>query len=419
MMLHDTPLRKRIELYAADEAERATDAATAEARPGAATGRRASGGAAEFITYGPPDDAGLVTCEIVATLGSVEAEYAALRRGAGVFDAPHRGTLRLRGSERLDFLDRMVTQKIRDMTAGQSRAAFWLNRKGRIEADLLVADLGDETLVDVDVHQAASTATALDAYLFTEDVELTDVTSGTHRIAIHGPRAAEALASAGFDATAMEPGTAQRGTIAGTEVAVVRRDDAGAPGFELFLPKDAAVGVWDALLRADDVLAEGRRRIRPVGWYAYNIARIEAGTPLFNVDFGTTNLPHETGVVRDRVSFAKGCYLGQEVVARLENLGKPKQVLVGLRVEQDLLPVAGGQVFEQSGDSFGDQVGVVTSSAISPLLGARPVAFAMIRSTHADPGTTLVVNAEGGQAEAAVGALRSMPQVSAPVEGGQ
>ncbi len=408
-MLHDTPLRKHIETYAEREAERATDAAVAEARPGAATGRRAVGAAAEFISYGPPDGDGLVACEILATVGVVETEYAALRRGAGLFDGPHRGTLRLRGSERLAFLDRMVTQKLADLTAGAARASFWLNRKGRVEADLLIVELGDETLVDLDVHNAAATRAALDAYLFAEDVALADVTPEIHRISLHGPGAPDVLAAVAGDGAPLAAGEARRVTIAGVGVATARRDQVGAPGIELFVPRDRAVAVWERLVDADEAGAEGRRRVRPVGWYAFNTARIEAGTPLFNVDFGSTNLPHETGVLADRVSFAKGCYLGQEVVARVQNLGKPKQVLVGLRVARDLLPVAGGQVFEKCGDTFGEQVGVVTSSTISPLLGAEPVAFAMIRSSHATPGTTLVVNAEGEQSDAVVGGLRFMP----------
>ena len=180
-------------------------------------------------------------------------------------------------------------------------------------------------------------------------------------------------------------------------VVAARRDQTGDAGVELFVPRESADTVWASLLAAPDV--------RPAGWFAYNTARIEAGTPLFNIDFGPTNLPHETGVLRDRVSFIKGCYLGQEIVARMESLGRPKQCLVGLRPAEDLLPVAGGQVFAPEDGGMGEQVGWITSSTVSPMLGAVPIAFGLVKSARAEPGTELVVNAEGAQTKATVCSL--------------
>ena len=146
--------------------------------------------------------------------------------------------------------------------------------------------------------------------------------------------------------------------------------------------------------------------MRPVGWFAFNIACVEGGTPLFRTDFGPDNLPHETGVVDRRVSFTKGCFLGQEVVARMERRGRASRTLVGLRVRRDLLPVASAQVFAQAGAGAGDSVGFVTSSTFSPMLGARPIAFAMMRAAHAGPGKTVLVGAEGEECQASVDDLR-------------
>ena len=116
-------------------------------------------------------------------------------------------------------------------------------------------------------------------------------------------------------------------------------------------------------------------------------------------------------MLNSRVSFTKGCYPGQEVVARMQHLGKPKQKLIGLRVEGDLLPVSDAQVFaiaegtsigHQMGHQLGDQLGVITSSGLAPMLGAVPVAFAMISSRAYEIGTKVLVNAEGEQAIATV-----------------
>ncbi|MHC5114461.1 MAG: CAF17-like 4Fe-4S cluster assembly/insertion protein YgfZ [Planctomycetota bacterium] len=392
MMLYDTPLRKRHVDWLRREATR-TPPAGAE-RPGAASGHRTGDDEVEYVAYGPPNDVGEPSCEIPATFGEIEAEYAAIRRGVGVLDGPHRGTIRVRGGERVEFLDRMLTQALKPLSAGGAAAAFWLNRKGRIAADLLLADTGSEMLVDVDVHLAAPTAEALDGYVFSEDVEIADVTGEMHRLSLHGPQVGELLGVGG-----LEPLQVATLVIADVEVVVARRDQTGAPGFELFLPRGDAETVWDALLGGGD-------RVRPIGWFAYNTARIEAGVPLLNVDYGADNLPHETGVIAERVNFSKGCYLGQEIVARIESQGTPRQVLAGLRIRGEALPVAGGQVYAADAATLDDPIGVVTSSTLSPMLGAQPVAFAMMRRQHAEPGTTVRVNAEGEQVEATVGPLR-------------
>jgi tRNA-modifying protein YgfZ len=402
IMLHSTPLGKLHEEYARSLHER--EPVAGAHRPGAATGQPAGVLALERLPWGPPDEQGEALCEIIATYGEPEAEYAAIRRGAGLFDAPHRGTLLISGGERRDFLNRMVTADLHGLAAGSVKRAFWLNRKGRIDADLVLAELGDCIYATVDIHQAASAAKSLSEFVFAEDVEVRDVSAERHHVQVHGRGALDVIG------TDLDVECAAKVTIGGCEVVVIRQDATGEIGLELIMRRDDAPAVWNALLETDERLSEGKRRVRPIGWYAFNAARIEGGTPLFNIDFGPTNLPHETGVLHDRVSFTKGCYLGQEVVARMESRGRPKQVLVGLRMRRDLLPVAGGQVFAKVTEAMGDQVGVVTSSTLSPMLGAAPIAFAMLRTKHSQDGECVIVNAEGEQTEAVVQALRFLPE---------
>lgn len=360
----------------------------------------------EWIPYGPTGADG-EACEIAATLGSVEAEYGTIRKAAGLFEAPHRATLRVHGADRLDFLNRMLTQDVRGLQAGDVRASFWLNRKGRIEADLLLIERGDDLLIDVDVHRAEIARSTLEAFRFTEDVMIENVSTAWHRLLLHGRESMRLLGRAVGDETLMiDPGHHHVLSIAGVDVTAVRWDETGEPGFALLVPAAQVENVWEALLAAEVATGQGTRRARPIGWYAYNIARIEAGTPLFHVDFGPDNLPHETGVLHERVSFRKGCYLGQEIVARMESLGKPKQRLMGLRVTDDVLPVAGSEVFEKSEGGLGALVGVVTSSTLSPMLSAAPIAFAMIRTKFSEAGTEVLVASEGAQATALVQPLK-------------
>jgi len=399
-MVQESPLRKRI---AGWSMPREPDAQTVAGRPGAATGSRVEPPEIQYVAYGRAGDtAPAAACELVATLGDIESEYAAVRRGAGLLDSPHRATIRLTGSDRRDFLNRMVTQELKDLDAGVVRQSFWLNRRGRIVTDLLLAEMGDHVLACLDVHGAPRAVESFGEFLFTEDVEITDVTDTCHHLGLYGPRAAEVIAVACEDPTVADLSdlACRTVTIAGNEVAAIRCDQTGGPGFELVMGRVDAEAVWDALLAAGRTLGDGPTRVRPIGWHAFNIARIEAGTPLFNIDFGSDSLAHETGLIAQRISFTKGCYLGQEIVARTENLGRPKQRLVGLRPDRDLLPDAGAEVV----DADGKAVGAVTSSTLSPMLGAVPIAFAMIRQAAMDG--PVRVAAEGDLTDAVIVPLK-------------
>jgi folate-binding protein YgfZ len=371
----------------------------------------------------------------------------------------------------------MLTQDVARLEPGQSCNSFWLNRKGRIDADLRITrwerdgDDGDVFSADLDAGSVETFIRTLSAYVITEEVRFTirtrvdqisgvpsrnDNPNGTsHRISVHGPKAADLL----FAATApdyqerilaLEPNQATWLPIGGA-ARVDRHDTAGVPGYELLVRHDDAADVYRTLLRfgrpdfmastteyasADergaaiaarhDSPAESRFatpasiRLRPCGWFAYNIARIEAGTPLFKIDFGPDNLPAETGVIDDRVNFKKGCYLGQEIVARMHARGHPKQRLVALRFDDDLppgpdglppLPVQGDRILapatSDTGATIGAQgearpIGSITSSTFSPMLGRVPIAFAMVAWAHVAPGTRVLVETEGSLVGATV-----------------
>ena len=402
-MRHDTPLRKHHEAYARALAEAGSGEPASAHRPGAAAGRRAERPAVEYLPYGPSGEPGAPACEIPAAFAEIETEYAAIRRGAGLLDCPHRATLRITGDDRIEFLNRMVTQDLKDLAPGTAVETFWLNRRGRIRADLLLIELDDEMLVAVDIHAADATGESLNEFLFTEDVMIADDSESFHHISVHGRLAIECVrVAAGQGGLTLLPGRVARFAVGGTDVVAAHRDQVGDVSIELLVPRDAAGNVWDALLETDASIGAGKRRVRPVGWFAFNMARIEGGTPLFNIDFGPDHLPHETGILERRVSFTKGCFLGQEVVSRLETQGRPKQMLVGLRMERDRLPVAGAPVYAGRDEEPGDSIGHVTSSTLSPMLGSQPIGFAMLRSAHASPGQTLFVSAEGEHCPATV-----------------
>ncbi len=363
-----------------------------------------------------------VGVEVVESLGNLDGEYAALRKHCVMLDFPQRGVVELRGSERLGFLGRMLTQELKGLAKGEVRRSFWLNRKGRIDADVSVIELGDRTLLALDVHSGPRTAQGLASYVIGEDVTLRETTDEIHAIRLIGPTAPELLAAAGFaDAAALTPAHAMECDLAGVACVIVADSDTGERGFEVIAPTHTIAEVTRHLmaLGLDESPASGGAnagfaraaplpgiaglvRLRLAGWHAFNIARIEAGTPLFNIDFAGDSLPAETGVIDSRVSFKKGCYLGQEVVARMHALGHPKQRLVGVRFDDNKdaavgfwrSPETGAPLWIES-DTSRTPVGAVTSATISPMLGAAAIAFAMVKFQHARPGVRLRCEAEG------------------------
>ncbi|MDA0214008.1 MAG: hypothetical protein O2875_01435 [Planctomycetota bacterium] len=394
-----SPLRAQHDEFAKSETARRS-AAAGDARGSADSSHATHAAKVAWIPWGE-------SAEIVGVFDRVETEYAAIRRGAALCDLPQRGILEISGRDRIEFLQRMLTQDTKGFSAGQTRESFWLNRKGRIEADLLLCEIGDRILIDCAGAVAANTASTLTNFVFAEEVTIADVSAREYRLAIHGPEALHLLEFAGVDAHAIETlgalHTCVAMKIADISCVLARADSCGVCGIEIFVARTHALALWNSLMSIHDLLQGGQRRGRPCGWHAFNMARIEGGTPLFEVDFGPASLPHETGLIDRRVSFTKGCYLGQEVVARMNSLGKPKQIVRSFRMMSDALPIESAQVFAVGTEgSIGDEVGVVTSSAMSPMLGAACVGFATVRYAHSTAGTELIIAAEGRPERATV-----------------
>jgi folate-binding protein YgfZ len=320
--------------------------------------------------------------EIVTTFGNMPAEYSAIRKGAGRMNRPQRAILELTGPDRLDFLNRLLTNQTYDkavkigLAAGKGVYAFLLNSKGRIASDVNVLELGDRTWLELDRRLLESTRQTLDKYLIGDNATLSSRAGELHEIGIYGPKAPAAL-----NLPEMGQLDSTRLTIAGAEAVVFRDDICGSPGFHLIVPTSSAAAVWNSL------------ELRPVGWAAFNTARIEAGRPLMGIDFDDTILPAEIGPVQlaRGVSFTKGCYLGQEIVARMHARGQIAKQLVGIRMEGDALPVAGSQIY----DAAANAIGGITSSTISPVLSNAAICLGYVKKAFIAAGTELSIPAEG------------------------
>jgi folate-binding protein YgfZ len=266
-----------------------------------------------------------------------------------------------------------------------------------VVADLYKLKLGDRTWLEMDGRLIDATRSGLEKYVFSEQVKFESRLGSLHEIALHGPEALAILKQVS-DAAELRPLSSSPLTIAGVAGTVWRDDPAGAPGYHLILPAERAAQVWSALIEKFCPADEPHWPLHPVGWAAFNAARIEAGRPMFGIDFDDTILPAETGLMDRAVSLTKGCYLGQEIVARMHARGQLAKQIVGFRMEGDFLPLAGTAVYDEQSNAIGG----VTSSTMSPILSDAAIGFALLKRPFNAIGTTLVIPAEGAMRKAKV-----------------
>jgi folate-binding protein YgfZ len=258
----------------------------------------------------------------------------------------------------------------------------------------------------MDVRLVETIRQTFEKYLFAEQVKLSSLVGRVHRMTLHGTDAGEILHDAvGTVIPDLNSLGAAPLMLFGVDVTVFRDDECAAPGYHLIVPADQAETLWTRLLNQyANPLELGKRRLRAIGWAAYNACRIEGGRPLFDIDFGNSAdpdqsvLPAEAGQFERAVSVTKGCYLGQEIVARMHARQQVAKQLVGLRVNADALPVAGAHLF----DDKDNQVGIVTSSTVSPVLSNACLALGYLKKPFFQLGTTVRVAAEGAMREATV-----------------
>lgn len=332
--------------------------------------------------------------EVVDRYHRPERTHRAVRNGAGVIDMPY-GVIIVEGSDRVDYVDNVVSNNV-PSADGHGCYAVILDPQGRIETDLYVFNADDRLLLFTPPGRASMIADNWEVFI--EDVEITVVSDEFVIFGVHGPHATEKIASVLNNAPAPDGRlTFVRGSMDDHGVTVVRTDDlAGDPGYEVICGPAAAPDVLDTLVnRGMNAVLFGRE--------TWNAVTLEAGSPLFETEL-EGHIPNMAGI-RNALDFEKGCYVGQEVVSRIENRGRPNKRLVGLRV--DTQPTRGAAVFE--GDAA---VGEVTRAVQSPILDS-PIAFAYV---DFDVGEDLAVTVDG---EPVPATIESVPFVDGTERSGR
>lgn len=300
-------------------------------------------------------------------------------------DRRDRARVSVIGPDRAKFLHNLTTNEVKARAPGSGCEAFVTSPQGKTLGLVTLLVLDDTILLRTEAEGLASILTHLRKYGVLEEVELDDISSDTFEYHLAGPRAAELIGALGVS----EPPTTTYGSrsaeIDGMEVEVVREDPLGVPGLTLIGDARHADAVSDAIARAGGPIG-----LVPIPAGAFDAFRIEAGTPASGRDVTEKNLPQEFDRNDRAISFVKGCYLGQETVARLDALGHVNRLIRSLVIDADTPPPPGSKLF--AGEK---EVGWIGSSAVSERSG-RPIALAFVRTAHVSPGSALTVRDEGG-----------------------
>ena len=306
------------------------------------------------------DYAGMAT---VADFGDVPAEFEALLSKCGVYELQWRAKVSLTGSDRVRWLNGIITNNVRDLSAGAGVYAFMLNPQGRILGDLYAYNRGNSLLVDIDRFQMQKVLALFDRYIIMDDVEVSDITSKLSAVGITGPEARGILRIAGIDFPDLLPLNFVDVTWRGVSLTVVRSDAPSIESYEMWISPENANVLRDALETS------GAMR---VGTTALNLLRIAQGIPQYGQDIRERELPQETEQLR-ALHFTKGCYIGQEIVERIRSRGNVHRKFAGFRFNGPL-PPPGTKILVD-----GKEVGEITSSGSLPLsTGYRQVGLGYI-----------------------------------------
>jgi len=298
----------------------------------------------------------------------LDAQYRQLREECGLVDRSARGKLIVSGGEAVEYLQGQLTNDVEALSPGEGQYAALLDRKGHMQADMRVLRTSAEEIwLDTEPEAIAAAQRHLEMYKIGRDVAIADLTGERAMLSLIGPRSVEIASTA-----ALPENASASINISGADCVAVGTAD----GIDLIVKTADAFAVREALLATGAAAVDAQ---------AAEVLRIEAGAPRFGAEMSAETMPAEAGIVERAVSFTKGCYIGQEPVARLHYKGRPNRHLRGLELSAPAAPGASLRLGEK-------EVGRIGSACVSPARG--PIALAIVRR-EAEPGAELVVGEDG------------------------
>ncbi|WP_158943649.1 folate-binding protein YgfZ [Granulicella sp. S190] len=313
----------------------------------------------------------------VSPTSTAALQLAALLQGTGLSQEKDSGWIRVTGEDRIRWLNGMVTNSIQQLKAGEGNYNFLLSVQGRIQGDATIFARVDDLIMKTSSAQIPVLMALLDRFIIMDDVELADISGTWSDILVAGPQAASLLQRVGLAIADLEPLTLHKFMWNDAEVSIYLAHSPLVSRYELSADASTSAKLTNALQAAGAVACEEQS----VEWL-----RILEGTPQFGRDIRDRELAQETGQTR-ALHFAKGCYLGQEIVERIRSRGNVHRTFSGFRLEGEL-PVAGALL-----EADGKQVGELTSVAAIPLPGetaTRYFGLGYVRREALDRGSAIV-----------------------------
>jgi folate-binding protein YgfZ len=306
--------------------------------------------------------------------------YQAVTTQAAWFDRSDRERLGVTGPDRAKFLHNLTTNDVKRLAVGQGQEAFVTSPQGKTLGFITLLALDDRLLVRTDPGGLALILPHFQKYGIFDEVGLDESSTRTFEFHLAGPQAEEILRRAGGEPPGPDDLSHRALRFAEGAVLAIREAPTGRPGLTLIGDRGDADRMGERLVAAGGPagLVEGDRA-------TFEVLRVEAGTPIFGQDVTADNLPQEVGRDARAISFVKGCYLGQETVARVDALGHVNKLLLGLKFGDAPIPPPGAAV-----ERDGKKVGAVQSSVLSPGWGV-PLALAYLRVPQIQPGAEVRV----------------------------
>ena len=337
-----------------------------------------------------------------AVYGDARAEYEAVRggEGAGLIDMSGRARIELSGGEAVQFLNGLITNDVKTLAAGTWMLAAFPNVQGRLLAHARIVRPGEEVsfLIDTESVTHDKVFRTLERFTLAGDFRVTDVSAATAQFSLQGAKAhaiIESVLGHSLAAIRQQQGASVVSWRETHQVTALRATHTGEDGYDLIVAASVAAELWEALMRAG---------ARPVGYDAFEVLRVEAGEPRYGVDVDESNVVPEAGREDEAVSYTKGCYIGQEIIARIHWRGHVAKRLAGLMLEGDGELEAGAKVRTTDGK----EIGRITSSVFSPRLNRR-IALGILKYDYLQPDTEVLV--VSGEAEERAARVASLPIV--------
>lgn len=333
---------------------------------------------------------------VPAHYGDPVAEHRAVRESVGLADLSHRGKLRVTSEDRVKWLQSVISNDILPLQQGQGRYSSFLTHKGKMLTYFRVYMQTDAVMLEDVGEIGETTYVALRKFLlYGTKAKMENCADSWGLLLVSGPKAASTVTSAfGTDVADLKPVNFVSSIIGGQSALIVRTEETGEEDYEILLPVDGLITAWERLKEAGKAYG-----IKPIGSQAREALRIEAGIPKAGPDLNDEIVPPEANLEDKAFSLTKGCYPGQEVVARMDTYGNVRRHLVGLVVTGSVVPPRGAKLF--SGDR---EVGWVSSATQSSQLKAV-IALGFPLRDFSKAGTVLSVEIDGTRHDATVTSL--------------